>query len=89
LRLQAKARGDALKLLGLPRIPLWPSREFTAIDEKLKQPIDEGVREKAIALRKEAQRLWQTQEYSKANAALSEALRLQNIKLLYLRCGSL
>src|SRR5262245_44628168 len=31
LRLQAKARGDALKLLGLPRIPGWPSREFAAI----------------------------------------------------------
>ncbi len=88
VRLQAKARGDALKLLGRPRIPAWPSQEFDDINAKLKKPLDESVRKKGAALRDEAQKLWRQEDYSKARAVLGEAVKLLGIKIFHWRCGS-
>lgn len=87
IRMQSDARGKAIQMLGLTRIPSRPDEEFKAIDAKLKDisALSEGERE-AVRLRDQAEKLWSAQQYDASRDALVKALTLLQISLTQFRC---
>jgi hypothetical protein len=85
LYLQDAARRDAMKLLGLERIPAKPAG-FGQVAEKLNTlPTDAPGKARATALLDEAERAWQAGDHTKVEASLAEAKRMLGIP--FFRCG--
>jgi hypothetical protein len=87
IRMQSDARGKAMQMLGLTRIPARPDEEFKAVDDKLQDisALSEGEKE-AVRLRDEAEKLWSNHQYDAARESLTKALNLLQIKLTQFRC---
>ena len=87
LLLQSEIRGEALKELGLERIPARPALEFETIDKGMSQPaLDRDLAQKARTLRIEAEKDWEAGDYAAAQTAIRQALSALNISVRYPRC---
>jgi hypothetical protein len=87
IAMQSDARGKAMELLGIARIPSKPQEELKAIDAKLQAASTlSDSEEQAKRLRDEAEQLWSAGQYDAARESLGKALNLLQINLLQFRC---
>jgi len=87
IAMQSDARGKAMEMLGIARIPSKPQEELQAIDAKLQTASTlSDSEEQAKRLRDEAEQLWSAGQYDAAREALGKALNLLQINLLQFRC---
>jgi hypothetical protein len=85
--MQSDARGKAMQMLGLTRIPAKPDEEFQALNAKLQGTSALSDSEKEAArLRDEAEKLWSDHQYDAARESLARALSLVQISLAQFRC---
>jgi hypothetical protein len=81
--LQDQAQGEALKKLGIERIPAKPAREFEALRLKLASA---PHNEEGQNLLRMAEALWAEHKYKEAGEALEKAMKLLNVEIIQFRC---
>jgi hypothetical protein len=87
IAMQSEARGKAMQMLGLTRIPARPDEEFQALNAKLQgiSALSDSEKE-AVRLRDAAEKLWSNRQYDAARESLARALSLVQISLTQFRC---
>jgi hypothetical protein len=87
IAMQSEARGKAMQMLGLTRVPARPDEEFQAVNSKLQEisALTDSEKE-AARLRDEAEKMWSAQQYDAARESLARALTLLQISLAQFRC---
>jgi hypothetical protein len=81
--LQDQARGEALKKLGIERIPAKPAREFEALRLKLASAPHNEEDQNLLRM---AEVSWSEHRYEEAREALEKAMKLLNVKITHGRC---
>jgi hypothetical protein len=81
LAIQENERGDALKKLGIERIPDKPKRDIDAIKAKLATLPPSETKAQAAQLLIGAEGLWSERKYEESRKALQRAAQILDIRL--------
>jgi len=87
IAVQYEYRAQAMKLLGLQRIPYRPTSDFEMLDQALANMKTGDEKFDTVSqLRSQAERQWAQREYDAALATISAAQKVLEIKIVHTGC---